>query len=101
MVQRPRDGADSPPRWRPTDSPAPGRDIDRWRELAVLVLTRKVGERIHIGDSVVVTVVRVQNDKVRIGIEAPPHIAVHREEVLRRSTGAVEPARGRPARREP
>ena len=50
----------------------------------MLVLTRKVGETIHIGDSVTVTVVRVQNDKVRIGIEAPAEIAIFREEVLRR-----------------
>ncbi len=50
----------------------------------MLVLTRKVGERIHIGNSIVVTVVRLHNDKVRIGIEAPPEVSVHREEVYRR-----------------
>ena len=37
----------------------------------MLVLTRKVGEKIHVGSEVVITVVRIQNDKVRIGIEAP------------------------------
>jgi len=47
----------------------------------MLVLTRKVGERIYIGDGVVVTVVRIQNDKVRLGVEAPRQVAVHREEV--------------------
>lgn len=50
----------------------------------MLVLTRKVGERIHIGDGIVVTVVRIQNDKVRVGIEAPSSVAIHREEVYRR-----------------
>ncbi len=54
----------------------------------MLVLTRKVGERIHIGDGVVVTVVRIQNDKVRIGIEAPTQVAIHREEVYRRVQAA-------------
>jgi carbon storage regulator len=47
----------------------------------MLVLTRKVGERIRIGDEIVVTIVRIQNDKVRVGVEAPKHVAVHREEV--------------------
>jgi carbon storage regulator len=70
----------------------------RWREDAVLVLTRKVGERIHIGDEVVITVVRIQNDKVRIGIEAPHHITVHREEVFRRAHPAGDP--GQPVRPE-
>ncbi len=50
----------------------------------MLVLTRKVGERIHIGENIVVTVVRLQNDKVRIGIEAPADVNVHREEVYQR-----------------
>lgn len=50
----------------------------------MLVLTRKVGERIHIGNGIVVTVVRIQNDKVRIGVDAPAEVPVHREEVFRR-----------------
>ena len=54
----------------------------------MLVLTRKVGERIHIGDGIVVTVVRIQNDKVRVGIEAPSNVAIHREEVYRRVQAA-------------
>lgn len=51
---------------------------------AVLVLTRRTGERIQIGDSIVITIVRIQSDHVRIGIEAPREVAVHREEVARR-----------------
>lgn len=50
----------------------------------MLVLTRKVGERIHIGDQIVVTLVRIQNDKVRIGIDAPADVVIHREEVYQR-----------------
>ena len=47
----------------------------------MLVLSRKQSERIRVGDSVVVTIVRVSGDKVRIGIEAPPHIRVLRDEL--------------------
>lgn len=49
----------------------------------MLVLTRKVGERIMIGDEIVVTVVRLQGDTVRLGIAAPANVPVHREEVAR------------------
>jgi len=48
---------------------------------SMLVLSRKQSERIRVGDSVVVTIVRVSGDKVRIGIEAPPHIRVLRDEL--------------------
>jgi carbon storage regulator len=47
----------------------------------MLVLSRKVGERILIGDQIAVTVVRVTNGGVRIGIDAPPELAVVREEL--------------------
>ena len=47
----------------------------------MLVLSRKQNERIRVGDSVVVTVVRVNGDKVRIGIEAPPNVRVMRDEL--------------------
>jgi carbon storage regulator len=50
----------------------------------MLVLTRKVGEKIIIGDDIVITVVRLNHDKVRLGIDAPPHIQVHRLEVIER-----------------
>jgi carbon storage regulator len=61
----------------------------------MLVLTRKVGERIQVGDSIVVTVVRVQNDKVRIGIDAPADVAIVREEVLARLDRAGQTFRPR------
>lgn len=47
----------------------------------MLVLSRKVGERIRIGDAVTVTVVRVSGGGVRLGIEAPPELPVIREEL--------------------
>lgn len=48
---------------------------------AVLVLSRKVGERILIGDNIAITVVKFTGGGVRIGVEAPPELAVVREEL--------------------
>jgi len=48
----------------------------------MLVLTRKHGERIIISDNIVITVVEIRGDKVRLGIEAPADISVHRQEVF-------------------
>jgi carbon storage regulator len=56
----------------------------------MLVLSRKQNERIRVGDSVVVTVVRVSGDKVRIGIEAPANVRVLREELDDELLGDVE-----------
>lgn len=53
----------------------------------MLVLTRKTGESIVIGDQIVVTVLEVRSDQVRLGIEAPRSVQVHREEVVRRVEG--------------
>ena len=47
----------------------------------MLVLSRKENERLRLGDSIVVTVVRLQGDKVRLGIEAPADVLVLREEL--------------------
>ena len=52
----------------------------------MLVLSRKESERIRLGDSIVVTVVRVSGGKVRLGIEAPADMVVLREELSDRST---------------
>lgn len=49
----------------------------------MLVLTRRVGESIVIGDEVVVTVLDVRGDQVRVGIAAPRSVRVHREEIVR------------------
>ena len=50
----------------------------------MLVLTRRIGERFYIGDDVRVVVLEVNGNQVRLGIEAPKHIAVHREEIYQR-----------------
>jgi carbon storage regulator len=49
----------------------------------VLVLSRRVGESIVIGNEVTVTVLEVRGDQIRVGIDAPRSVQVHREEVFR------------------
>jgi carbon storage regulator len=48
----------------------------------MLVLSRKQDEKIIIGENIVLMVVAIQGDKVRIGIEAPRDVSIHREEVF-------------------
>jgi carbon storage regulator len=50
----------------------------------MLVLTRKLGESIRIGDTIIVKVVELDSRHVKLGIEAPKHIAVNREEIYER-----------------
>jgi carbon storage regulator len=54
----------------------------------MLVLTRKAGERIVIGDDIVVTILDVRGDGIRIGIDAPKGVKIQREEVLQAVTEA-------------
>ena len=56
----------------------------------MLILTRRVGETLNIGDNVQVTVLGVRGSQVRIGVKAPRDVAVHREEILERIEDAQE-----------
>ena len=56
----------------------------------MLILTRRVGETIMVGDEVTVTVLGVNGNQIRIGIHAPREIAVHRKEVYERIQAEAE-----------
>lgn len=58
----------------------------------MLVLSRRVGERLVIGDDIVITVIDVRSDGVRIGIDAPRHVRVNRAEILEAVTKANQEA---------
>ena len=65
----------------------------------MLVLSRKIGERIVIDDHIQVTVVGIQGDKVRLGVTAPPDVRVDRQEVhQRRAEFATDAQAGQLAR---
>jgi carbon storage regulator len=50
----------------------------------MLVLTRKVGERVFLGEEIEVEVLRISGKRVRLGFSAPAHVSIHRHEVRRR-----------------
>ncbi|MCH8140055.1 MAG: carbon storage regulator CsrA [Proteobacteria bacterium] len=50
----------------------------------MLILTRKVGECLRIGDDISVIVLSQKGNQIRIGIDAPSHVSVHREEIYKR-----------------
>jgi carbon storage regulator len=57
----------------------------------MLVLSRKLGERIVINGNIVVTVVKIDRNQIRLGIEAPHDVPVFREEILPAAARAAEP----------
>ncbi|RLA55502.1 MAG: carbon storage regulator [Gammaproteobacteria bacterium] len=58
----------------------------------MLILTRRAGESLMVGDDIIVTVLSVKGNQVRIGIDAPRDVAVHREEIYNRIQDSSEPA---------
>ena len=70
-----------PERLRPRRLPGRTPEID---EGTMLLLTRKLGENIRIGDDVKITIVEVKGNHVKLGIDAPPSVKVHREEIYER-----------------
>jgi len=67
----------------------------------MLVLSRKKDESIIISDDITVTVIEIRGDKVRLGIEAPKNVSVHRREVYEAIHGHGPPAPERHAERDP
>jgi len=60
------------------------------RESGMLILTRRTGEILRIGDDVSITVLSVKGNQVRIGIDAPSNLSVHREEIYLRTSNKLK-----------
>ena len=66
----------------------------------MLILTRRVGETLMIGDQITVTILGVKGNQVRVGVHAPKDVSVHREEIYERIQGENEAA-AKPESRSP
>lgn len=62
----------------------------------MLILTRRIGESIRIGDDVTVVVLEVKGSQVRLGVEAPKGVAIDRQEIRLRKEAGLHPAPGQP-----
>ncbi len=63
----------------------------------MLVLSRKLGEKIYIGDNICITVVDIDRGKIRLGIEAPRDVPIYRQELLPLKSGEPQAAPSSPA----
>jgi carbon storage regulator len=59
----------------------------------MLILTRRVGETVMIGDNVTVAIIGIKGTQIRIGIDAPKNVVVHRKEIYERIPHEQHPAR--------
>jgi carbon storage regulator len=67
----------------------------------MLILSRKTGERVHIGASVVLTVVEAGHGRVRLAFDAPADVSIDREEVRRQQSGGARKGRARRSGKAP
>ena len=63
-------------------------------ENGMLILTRRVNETVMIGDEITLTVLSINNNQVRLGVNAPRHVPVHREEIYEKIRHQSQPASG-------
>lgn len=82
-------------------SPAAGGAYERAPEPEMLILTRKLGESVYIGDDIKVTLMEIKGNQVRVGVQAPSSVRIYREEIylqiLEENKSAAQLSQGTPA----